>query len=66
MKEGLLWNPGDAGFGMVWLAKYMLDGGKIESGVEIPGIGKINVDGQVIKVDAILDITKENAASLGF
>jgi simple sugar transport system substrate-binding protein len=66
MKEGLLWNPSDAGFGMVWLAKYMLDGGKIETGVEIPGIGKITVDGQVIIVDAILDITKENAGSLGF
>jgi simple sugar transport system substrate-binding protein len=66
MKEGLLWNPGDAGFGMVWLAKYMLDGGKVENGVEIPGIGKIQVDGKVVIVDAIMDITPENADSLGF
>jgi simple sugar transport system substrate-binding protein len=66
MKEGLLWNPGDAGYGMVWLAKYMLDGGKVENGVEIPGIGKIQVDGQVVIVDAIMDITPENADSLGF
>jgi len=66
LKEGLLWNPANAGYGMVWLAKYMLEGGKIENGVEIPGIGKITVDGKVIKVDAIIDITKENAASLGF
>ncbi len=66
LKEGLLWNPANAGYGMVWLAKYMLEGGKIENGVEIPGIGKITVEGQVIKVDAIIDITKENAASLGF
>jgi simple sugar transport system substrate-binding protein len=66
MKEGLLWNPGDAGYGMVWLAKHMLDGGKVENGVEIPGIGKIQVDGSVVKVDAIMDITPENADSLGF
>jgi len=66
MKEGLLWNPADAGFGMVWLAKYILDGGKVESGVEIPGIGKIKVDGKVVTVDAIMDITPENAESLGF
>jgi simple sugar transport system substrate-binding protein len=66
MKEGLLWNPGDAGYGMVWLAKYMLDGGKVENGVEIPGIGKIQVDGKVVIVDAIMDITPENADSLGF
>ena len=39
MKEGILWNPADAGFGMVWLAKYMLDGGKVTTGLEIPGIG---------------------------
>jgi len=66
MKEGILWNPADAGFGMVWLAKYMLDGNKVENGTEIPGIGKITVEDQVIKVDAMIDITPENADSLGF
>jgi len=66
MKEGLLWNPADAGFGMVWLAKYMLDGNKVVDGMEIPGLGKATLDGTLIKLDAILDINKENAASLGF
>lgn len=66
MKEGLLWNPADAGFGMVWLAKYMLDGNKVVDGLEIPGLGKATLDGTLIKLDAILDINKENAASLGF
>lgn len=66
MKEGLLWNPADAGFGMVWLAKYMLDGNKIADGMEIPGMGKATLDGQVIKLDLIMDITKDNAESLGF
>lgn len=66
MKEGLLWNPADAGYGMVWLAKYMLEGNKVTDGMEIPGMGKITLDGTVIKLDAILDITPENAESLGF
>jgi len=66
MDQGILWNPADAGFGMVWLAKYLLDGNKIETGTEIPGIGKVTLDGFVVKADAILDINKDNAESLGF
>jgi simple sugar transport system substrate-binding protein len=66
MKEGILWNPADAGYGMVWLAKYLLEGNKIESGTEIPGLGAVTVEGTVIKLDAILDITPENAETLGF
>ena len=66
MKEGILWNPADAGYGMVWLAKYMLDGNKVTSGVEIPGIGKVTLDGNVVKADAIIDITPENVDSFGF
>ncbi len=66
LKEGILWDPADAGFGMVWLAKYLLDGNKIESGVEIPGLGAVTVDGTLVKLDKTLFITKENADSLGF
>ena len=66
MKEGLLWNPSDAGYGMVWLAKYLLEGNEIKDGDEIPGLGKVTVDGTIVKLDAILDITAENADSLGF
>ncbi len=66
LREGILWNPADAGFGMVWLAKHLLEGGKITSGMEIPGIGPVALDGNVVKADAILFITAENAKSLGF
>ena len=66
LKQGILWNPADAGYGMVWLAKYLLEGGKVENDLEIPGIGKIMLDGFVVKADAILDINKDNAESLGF
>jgi simple sugar transport system substrate-binding protein len=66
LKEGILWNPADAGFGMVWLAKYLLEGNKIASGVEIPGMGAVTLDGTLVKLDLIQDITPENAESLGF
>jgi len=66
MEEGILWDPSDAGYGMVWLAKYLLEGNKIETGVEIPGLGTVTVEGNLVKLDAILDITPDNADSLGF
>lgn len=66
MQQGFIWNPADAGYSMVWLAKYILGGGKPATGLEIPGIGAVTVDGINITANAILDITKENADSLGF
>lgn len=66
MSAGFIWNPADAGYGMVWLAKYILDGGKVETGIEMPGIGKLTVNGIVVNAEAILDINKDNAESLGF
>jgi simple sugar transport system substrate-binding protein len=66
LKAGILWNPADAGYGLAWLAKYMLDGNKIVTGTIIPGIGPVTVDGTLIKAAKMLDITAENANSLGF
>ena len=66
MQHGILWDPRDAGFAMTWIAKQMLDGKKITEGMVIPGMGKINLDGDVIKVDAVIDITKDNVDSFGF
>lgn len=66
MTKGILWDPKDAGYSMIWTAKYMLEGGRLADLKEIPGIGSLKVDGDVIKVDAIIDITKENVDSFGF
>jgi len=66
MDHGILWDPKDAGYSLVWTAIQMLEGGDITDGMEIPGIGAITLDGNVIKVDAMLDITAENADDLGF
>lgn len=68
MQKGYLWDPADAGYAMVAVAKKMLDGEKIATGLELPRLGKVQVDekARVIKCDAILEITKDNADKLGF
>ncbi len=66
MQHGILWDPKDAGFAMTWIAKQIIEGKKITEGMTIPGLGKINLDGDVIKVDAMIDITKDNVDSFGF
>ncbi|MDH7485441.1 MAG: autoinducer 2 ABC transporter substrate-binding protein [Anaerolineae bacterium] len=66
MDWGILWDPRDAGYGMVWLAKYILDGGKVTDGLEIPGIGAAELEGNILKFDAMIDITAENVDSFGF
>ena len=66
MQWGILWDPKDAGYSLTWVAKTMLEGGKISDGMEVPGVGKISLDGDVIKVDAMADITPDNVDSFGF
>lgn len=66
MQHGILWDPKDAGFAMTWIAKQIIDGKSITQGMIIPGLGNINLDGDVIKVDAVIDITKDNVATFGF
>ena len=66
IREGFLWNPTDAGYAMVAVARLMLDGKPITDGVEIPGLGKASVDvpGKLIKVDKIMRINNETIAGL--
>lgn len=66
IREGFLWNPTDAGYAMVAVAKLMLDGKPITDGVEIPGLGKAAVDvpGKQIKIDKIMRINKETVDGL--
>ena len=68
MQHGFLWDPKDAGYAMVAIAKKMIDKEPIEEGMEIKGLGPANVDPKMklVKFDAILDITADNADKLGF
>ena len=66
MQWGILWDPKNAGYAMNWVAKELLQGRKISNGMEVPGVGKITLDKDVIKVDAMSDITPQNVDSFGF
>ena len=66
IREGFLWNPTDAGYAMVAVARLVLDGKEIKDGVDIPGLGKAAVDvpGKLIKVDKIMRINGETIDGL--
>ena len=66
--KGLLWDPADAGYAMVAVAKRLLDGDEIVEGLNIEGLGKAKIDrvNRVIKFNHILEIDKSNAGQLGF
>jgi simple sugar transport system substrate-binding protein len=66
IREGFLWNPTDAGYAMVAVAKLVLDGTPIVDGVEIPGLGKASVDveNKQIKVEKIMQINKDTVDGL--
>ena len=66
IREGFLWNPTDAGYAMVAVARLVLDGKPIKDGVDIPGLGKAAVDvpGKLIKVDKIMRINNETITGL--
>ncbi len=66
IREGYLWNPSDAGYAMVAVAKLVLDGTPIVDGVEIPGLGKavVDVDKKQIKVEKIMIVNKDTIDGL--
>ena len=66
MSHGVLWDPKDAGYSLTYTAKYLLDGGNLADLKEIPGVAKVQIEKDVIKVNAMADITKENVDSFGF
>ncbi len=68
MQHGFLWDPKDAGYAMVAVAKKMIDKEEINNSIKVKGLGSPTVDQttRVVKFDSILDITAENADALGF
>ena len=66
IREGFLWSPKDAGYGMVAVARMALDGTPIKTGTVIPTLGAATVDEaqRVIQVDRILTINKTTLPDL--
>jgi simple sugar transport system substrate-binding protein len=66
MKHGILYSPFATGKAVVYLAKYLLDGKKMQNLKEIPDVGALSLKGKIIVVDGMVDITAENADDFGF
>lgn len=66
IREGFLWNPTEAGYAMVAVAKLVLDGRPITDGIEIPGLGRATVDAadRQIRVDKIMRINRQTVDGL--
>jgi simple sugar transport system substrate-binding protein len=67
MTKSILWDPGEAGYAMVWLAKQVLDKQQVAEGTEIPTIGKIpSLKGNTITYDRPLILDKSNRKNYDF
>ncbi|WP_370678033.1 substrate-binding domain-containing protein [Pleomorphomonas sp. PLEO] len=68
INEGFLWDPADAGFGLVALAKKVIDKEPIETGTELPGLGKGTVEAadHVLRFKATRTFTAENVDQFDF
>ena len=67
MKFTFLWDPAEAGYAMVWLAKQALDKKEVVEGTEIPTIGKIpSLKGNTIVYDRPLGVDKSNYKDYNF
>jgi simple sugar transport system substrate-binding protein len=63
MSVSILWDPAEAGYAMVYLAKMVLDGKKdqVNVNMEIPTLGKpLSVKGNTLVYDRPLIVTKDN------
>jgi simple sugar transport system substrate-binding protein len=66
--KGFLWDPADAGYALVSIAKQILDGVKVTDGITLDKLGsaKIDTENRVINFNKILVVDKNNARQLGF
>jgi simple sugar transport system substrate-binding protein len=63
MSTSILWDPAEAGYAMVYLAKQVLDGKKdtVNADLDIPTLGKpLKVEGNTLIYDRPLIVTKDN------
>ncbi len=64
--ECYLWNPIDAGYAMMAVARVVLDGGEITDGMDLPGVGPVSVDAETrnIRANLIMHINAETVDGL--
>ena len=66
LEETFLWSPKEVGEAMVAVASLVLQNAEFKTGMDIPGIGKANVDhdNKIISVDRMLVLNKDTLAEL--
>lgn len=62
--RGFLWNPIDSGYAMVALGNVLATGGEITDGMDLPGMGPVQVDAstKVIRANKQIDLNPETIA----
>ncbi len=67
VKYAQLWDPADAGYGLVYIALQMIEGEEIVEGMDIPGLGPIGITGNTLFVEAAAQMyDAQTARELGF
>ena len=66
LEETFLWSPKEVGEALVAVASLVLKNAEFKSGMEIPGIGKANVDNdkKIISVERMLVLNKDTLPNL--
>jgi simple sugar transport system substrate-binding protein len=64
--RGFLWNPIEAGYSMVALGKFLAEGGEVTDGMDIPGLGVVQVEADIktIRANKMLDINPDTIDEL--
>jgi simple sugar transport system substrate-binding protein len=66
IKECVLWSPKRSGYAVVSVARVVLDGKPMVSGMVIPGVGKAAISsdptGGIVELDQIIEVTKNDAS----
>lgn len=59
--RGFLWNPVDSGYAMVALGKTLATGAEVKDGLDLPGMGKCQVDASthVIRANKQIDLSPQ-------
>ena len=69
MPYSVLWNPADLGYLTVWVANHLLDGGKIEKTMNVPGLPapvSYLADDDIILLGPPAVFTKDNVDNFDF
>ena len=66
VKECVLWDPRTSGFAVVAVARVVLDGKPMVSGMDIPGVGEAkiahNATGGIVELNQTIEVTKANVS----